>query len=266
PDGPLWYLPFELLPIGDRDGPLLGESTMVQYAPTPGLAIQPAAEPATLRTLGVAAGRFFAPADLDANQSKIESLMQALDPAVRLPSEPPVPGSLLGNQIGHLLVASARGMDPANPLEFSVASYDASSPQGSLKSWLRFPAASPRTVVLAGFRSAVASGKMGDGSEVFLTLCGLHAAGVREVMLSRWPVGGESTVIGVRELAQEVPFIGMAKGWQRARKILSQTELAPSEEPMLTKEESKLENLTGNEPFFWSSYLVSAALEKEGQP
>ncbi len=43
PDGPLWYLPFEILPMGDASSPLIADKISVRYAATPGLALKPVA-------------------------------------------------------------------------------------------------------------------------------------------------------------------------------------------------------------------------------
>jgi len=101
-------------------------------------------------------------------------------------------------------------------------------------------------------------GQMGTGDEVFTTLCALHAAGVRSVLLSRWAVGGESTATAIRELVQELPFDGMNAAWARARAVLRSTELNPAAEPLLMKAEHKLEGLTGDQPLFWAGYLLSS--------
>lgn len=265
PDGPLWYLPWEILPLGDADSALLGNEIQTRYAATPGLAVHPVAPPATGSTVAVVASRFFAPRDADANEAAVASITEALEQPRRLPGEAPVASSLLGEEVGHLMVAVPRGMDPADPLGFSVAAYDADSPAGTLGAWIRLPAATPRTVVLAGFRTAADTGRLGGGDEIFLALCGLQAAGVRDVMLSRWAVGGQSTALVMRELLQELPFTGMPAAWQRARTILRDTELDPAAEPLLTQAEHKIQGLTGDEPLFWAGYLLASPLVAETQ-
>ena len=266
PDGPLWYLPFELLPLGDVDSDLLGSAISVRYAATPGLALHPVAPPAVQQTVGIAAGSFFAPRDVEANQAAIEAIVDAVAEPVRLPGEEPIPGSLLGQSLGHLMVAAPQAMDPSDPFAFSVAAYDSGSPAGTLAAWMRFPAVAPRTVILSGFRTPVGSGKMGSGQEIFVALCALHASGVRDVMLSRWAVGGQSTAIAMKELLQELPFIGLQAAWTRARGLLRESELDPSKEPLLMQSEHEREGLTGSQPLFWASYLVASPFVAEAKP
>ena len=140
----------------------------------------------------------------------------------------------------------------------SVAPYDQSSAYGTLAAWMRFPVQCPRTVVLFGMRTPVDVGQMGTGDEIFTTLCALHSAGVRSVLVSRWAVGGESSAIALREFVQELPFTGMNASWHRARSVLRHSELNPAGEPLLIQAEHNLEGLTGDQPLFWSGYLVSS--------
>ncbi len=258
PDGPLWYLPLELLPVAGEDSPLIGDSIRVRYAATPGLALRSVAPPPVSRAIGLVADRFFAPADPDLNESITDSILDVVGEPVRLPGNPVTSSGLLGNSIGHLVVAAPRVCNAKSPLSMSIAPYDQGNPDGTVAGWIRFPAQVPRSVILAGFRTPVDAGQMGNGDEIFMTLCGLNAAGVRSVLLSRWAVGGESTAIALREFVQELPFAGMNKSWQRAVKVLRRTELDPAGEPLLTQADHKAEGLTGDQPLFWAGYMVSS--------
>lgn len=260
PDGALWYLPFELLPTDRADSELLGDLIQIRYAATPGLAIHPVAQPTTNRTIGVAASKFFVPGDAEENEVVIEELMTVLDNPVRLPGDSRIPASLTGDSFGHLFVAAPVTINPTTPLLTSVAAYDAGTQAGSVAAWMRYPQATPQTVVLSGHRSAVDSGRIGNGHEIFLTLCGLHAAGVRDVLISRWAVGGRSTAGAMQELLQELPFTGLVDAWKRARGFLRRTELDPSGEPRLIQAEHDREDITGDEPLFWASYLITSPL------
>ncbi len=262
PDGPLWYLPFELLPIEGEDSPLITDVMRIRYAATPGLALHPVAMPPSSRKIGVVADLFFAPRDPDRNEAITQSILDVCDDPVRLPDDVDTPTGLLGNSIGHLVVAAPRAANPANPLAMSVAPYDGTNAAGTVAGWMRFPAEVPRSVVLAGFRTPVGTGQMGTGDEIFMTLCGLNAAGVRSVLLSRWAVGGESTATALREFVQELPFAGMLASWQRATMVLRRSELDPATEPLMTKADHEYEGLTGDEPLFWAGYLVSAPDQK----
>lgn len=266
PDGPLWYLPLEILPIADAGGPSIGESMKVRYAATPGLAIHPVGGRTPRPNVGIVSRGFFAPRDRDADDLAVASVTEGIDDAVQLPGSNPVPGSLLGSSIGHLLVAVPQTPDLGRPLSLPVAAYDASQPAGTLAAWIRFPTAAPQSVILAGFRTPVDVGKLGTGQELFLTVCGLQTAGVRDVMVSRWAVGGLSTATLMRELMQELPHTGMSDAWHRARDLLQQTELNPAAEPLLSQGEQKRQGVTGREPLFWAGYLLASPLELDAGP
>ena len=262
PDGPLWYLPFELLPFGEADSPLWADKLQIRYAATPGLAFRPTGIPATSRVLGVVADKFFAPRDPEANESIVQSIADAVTDAVRIPEKLNLPTSLLGESVGHLLVAAPVTPNMKAPLAVGIAPYDRTLPEGSLAAWLRFPAKVPASVILPGFRSAVEVGQVGSGDELFSIVCGLQSAGVRSVLVSRWIVGGNSTSLALSEFVQELPFTGMVKSWQRARMILRQSEIDPTAEPLLTQADHDREGITGDEPFFWAGYLVAAPLSQ----
>jgi hypothetical protein len=258
PDGPLWYLPLEMLPIAGEESPLIGDSIRVRYAATPGLALHPVSPPPSSRAIGLVADRFFAPAEPELNETITQSILDVVGEPVRLPGTPATSTGMLGDSLGHLVVAAPRAANAKSPLMMSIAPYDQGNPAGTVAGWIRFPAQIPRSVVLAGFRTPVDGGQMGNGDEIFMTLCGLNAAGVRSVLLSRWAVGGESTAIALREFVQELPFAGMNESWQRATKVLRRTELDPTGEPLLTQADHKVEGLTGNQPLFWAGYMVSS--------
>ncbi|MFK8111018.1 MAG: hypothetical protein AB8B91_02385 [Rubripirellula sp.] len=258
PDGPLWYLPFEVLPIREPSDPLMGDKITVRYAATPGLAIKPVALPPHSRAVGLASSLFFAPRDPDLNAATVQSILDVVTDPVRIPEVTDVPSGLLGSKIGHLVVAAPRTPTPKTPFMMNVSSHDQGSPFGTLNGWMRFPATVPGSVILPGFRTAVDVGQMGSGNEVFLTLCALHSAGVRSVLMSRWAVGGESTAIVLRELLQELPFTGMNASWTRAKMLLRRSELDPTAEPLLTQADQEKEDLTGDEPLFWAGYLISS--------
>jgi hypothetical protein len=258
PDGPLWYLPFDILPLGDQSSSLIADRISVRYAATPGLALKPVALPPISRAIGVSADLFFAPGDRDANSATIQSILDVLNDPVRLPEVVDKPTGLLGNQLGHLVVAAPRTPNSKNQLLMSVAPYDQASPYSTLAAWMRFPAEVPRSVLLVGFRTPVGVGQMGNGNELFNTVCALNAAGVRNILLSRWDVGGESSAIVLRELLQELPFAGMNESWRRARMMLRRSELDPAAEPLLTQADHDRDGLTGDEPLFWAPYMISS--------
>ena len=262
PDRALWYLPFEILPLGDETSPLLGDKIKVRYAATPGLAFRPPAALSKNHVVGIGDDKFFAPRKPEINQAIVQSLADSVNDSLRLPKDLDVSTNLLADSVGHLLIAAPTIPGSDNPFATVVAPHDRGNPAGTLAAWMRFPAKVPASVLLPGLRTGAGTGQLGTGDEIFMTVCALQASGVRSVMLSRWIVGGESSSIVLNEFLQELPFSGMHASWQRARAMLRRSELSPTEEPMLTQAEHDIENLSGNEPFFWASYMVVAPFGK----
>jgi hypothetical protein len=93
------------------------------------------------------------------------------------------------------------------------------------------------------------------GSELFYASCGLMSAGAETVLLSRWRVGGQSTLDVVREFVQELPHASAADAWQRSVQLLRESPIDPASE-LRVEPGKKSVDLTGNHPFFWAGYLV----------
>ncbi len=266
PDGVLWYVPFDILPIAEKSSALIGDQIAIRYAATPGLALQHTKPPSTSGAIGIVAAPFFAPKDAELNRSIVDSITELIQDPVELPETGGLPSGWLGPSIEHFVVAAPLIANPKNQLMMSVSPYDHSSPYGTLAGWMGFPAVVPRSAVLIGLRTPIDGGKMGTGDEIFVTICALRAAGVENILLSRWAVGGESTAVLLRELLQELPYAGMNNAWQRAKMVLRRSELDPEGEPLLTKADRQRQALTGEEPLFWSGYVVSTPTLAEPPP
>lgn len=265
PDGMLWYLPFELLPMGDENTDLLGERLAIRYSTTPGLALHPVAFPNFERPTGLVSQLFFAPRDGEANAQAVKTIQDALKASTTLPSDPAVVSSMLGESIGPLAVFGIVTPNLAQPFSLAPALYDAAEPLGSLNAWMRFPSRVPPSLFLPGYRTAATSPSLGDGRELFLTLTAMHCAGVRDIVISRWAVGGESTAILAQEFLQELPFEGFQPAWQRAVQALRKAPLRPAGEPLLGTKDQSREELTGDHPLFWAGYMIDAPLVQDAK-
>jgi hypothetical protein len=265
PDGLLWYLPFEILPVDDERSDPLGDSLEITYAASPALAMFPTSNPANNPNVAIAAGRFFAPREPEVNQSIVQSIVDsaAAGATLRLPDDVAVPTSWTGVMAGHVIIAEPTTPNETGMLETPLATYETSLPFGRLKSWLAYPAAMPESVLLSGFRSNLDTNRSVSGAEIAQTIMALQYGGVRDVILSRWAVGGESTATLLREYIQEVPFEGAGPAFERATSILQRTEISPLREPTLLGSDQDRERLTGAQPFFWSTYLRASPV---GEP
>jgi hypothetical protein len=259
PDGTLWYLPFELLGHDATAKTLWADRYVVTYASTPGLAIHNVAINRPDRPTGVHSSLFFSPQDAEANALHLKTVVSALQLVQTLPGQPAIATSSLGESVGRLVVF---GVVIPNIKDLSVTTpglYDATSPEGTIASWLRFPSLVPSQVILPGYRTAGASPSLGDGREIFWVLTAMHCSGVRNVLLSRWPVGGESTSLLFKEFLQELPYDDTHMAWHRAVESLRNASLDPTSEPLLSGKDAEIQDLTGKTPLFWAGYLLDAS-------
>jgi hypothetical protein len=74
-------------------------------------------------------------------------------------------------------------------------------------------------------------------------------------MLSRWRVGGQSTLDVVREFVQELPHTAAGEAWQRSVQLAMETPVDPESE-LRVKAGREAVELTAKHPFFWAGYLV----------
>ncbi len=261
PTGALWYLPFEMLPTAEAGSARLNAATKITYAPTPGLAIH--AVPASDSNLPVAilTDLFFAPRDAERNEEIAQTLQAAVENPLVLPGPASAPGQWIGASSRHLVVAAP--VTPAKaplPFAWSPLVYDGGMPGGQLADWMRLPFQPPESLALPGLRTGAVQAQAGHGEELFYASMALHASGVSKLILSRWPVGGESTGLLLKEYVQELPFIGSDAAWRRGVAIMREAELDPTREPLLTSGDAEHEQLTGDQPLFWAGYMQFGGL------
>ena len=263
PYGSLWYLPMEILPFDQPDGKRMGEVFKISYAPTPGLAVNPLPVSSAKGTAGVT-GRFFVPNDVELSGEFDQDVLAAVQDTVQLPNDSSISGAFVGTKLERVWIASLLQAPDKLPLNFSPLAYDAEQVGGSLGDWLRYPWGAPSEVILPGFQSSIMRGAKPTGTDLFMVTCGLHAAGVKNILISRWPVGGASTASLMMEHLGDVPFSNPSDSWQRSLVLLRGQELDPTLEPILSKGDAEKGVITGDHPLFWSGYMMfGAELQKE---
>jgi hypothetical protein len=143
------------------------------------------------------------------------------------------------------------------PFGWSPLVLDGGRPGSTLADWLQLPLTGLDQVILPGFHTPAESAlkRAGTGDEVFLAVCGLMGSGCRTILLSRWRVGGQSTIDLLREFIQELPHESAASAWRRSVQLASDRLLDPSQEGRL-RPSPVAEGLKADHPFFWSGYLL----------
>ena len=146
------------------------------------------------------------------------------------------------------------------PYGWSPAQLDSGKPGNCLSDWVQLPWGAPAQVLLPGFHTAAEDGlkrlTKNKGNDLFLTTCGLMAAGSRTVLLNRWRTGGQTAYDLVVEFARELPFSDAAAAWQRSVQLVRGSELNPELEPRIRWPQDTDAAINAEHPFFWAGSLL----------
>ena len=274
PDGILWYFPFELIQIGTSEESVnLADKMDIRYAPTLGTAV---ADDRTPRRFGkslVVAGRTNARDDQELAEGSFETLKSEMGGAEMITKSNKVPSNLLSSLVDQIVVWSE--IDAADETNTSISpmQFDAGRTGSALGSWLQLPWTDIDQAVLPGFKSAGSGGKSvnSNGEELFLMSCTMLATGTKSLLISRWPVGGQTTMEFTRQFAVESGNRTPSEALRRSIQLVQQTEIDLKLEPRIRDKKMDLP-LKGEHPLFWASYMLmdltthAAEPEDDGEP
>ena len=259
PDGVLWYLPFEMLPVGDAKEyrPMITR-TRVRYAPTVGLSMPLREGRKSSVEIGVALGKLYPNDSADTVEASWEQLRRVANHVVPLRNPLPVASPALAALLDGVIVLDE--IQPtATPMEWSPIPLDRVKSIGTLNAWLSLPWKSVDEVILPGFHTAaensLKTAGTSPGSELFLATTGLMATGTRTVLISRWRTGGHTAIELIREFVQELPFSTADEAWQRAVQLVTMSPLDPTREPRIRRKPDA-EPLKADHPFLWAGYML----------
>ncbi|MGE3777856.1 MAG: CHAT domain-containing protein, partial [Pirellulaceae bacterium] len=259
PDRFLWYLPFEALPAKEEEAaPPLLSLVRVRYVPTVALAV-PDQRPFSLaKSTVVVTGKMFTNDDMADAVSAADQLRKVLGEVTELKSLP-APGSLLSVMGQRTLVLHDAGDSGRTAYDWAPLQLDHDKPGNSLAGWMAMPWGAPEQLIIPAFHSgaesAAALRRGMNGDEIFLSACGLMAAGSRTVLLSRWRTGGRTAFDLTREFTQELPFVSAPNAWQRSVQLLWEKELQLDREPRV-KAGNVDSSIKATHPFFWAGYVL----------
>ena len=269
PDGLLWYLPFELLPVGQPEqGELqlrLHDVCHIRYCPTRSLVVgdrRPLPERPLIAVYNSLSHRSD-PAGRAVGS--LERFATALDNAVCLsPTAAKLPVSLAASLVDTVAIfddLTPRPGDVGMPFVPAVAG----RPGMSLADWLLPPVKNARCVLLAGLPTQFGGGlgtRAGQsGDDLFLIAMDLVAAGAETAVLSRWNVGGRVGLdLGIEFLRdqQQTGAISVppaAESWRRAVELVTAEQPDFLLEPRLQLTRDKVP-ADATHPFFWAGYTL----------
>jgi hypothetical protein len=239
PDGMLWYLPFELLPVGSARAAAAGqrpprpqaqamESTAgsgrtgvaaepesrrlhevfrIRYCPTRSLAVLRFETAGSGGPVGIYTGRLFRGDKPAVAQEWAARLAGSIDRAVVLPAPAPAaPMPLVASLVDTLLVFDELSGDGPVSTRSLFSSQGGKSAM-TFGDWLSSPSKRPRCIVLPGFQSAMAGGltklPARPGEDIFMAVTDLVAAGGRTAVVSRWRMGGKTGIDLVEEFLRD---------------------------------------------------------------
>lgn len=278
PDGWLWYVPFELLPVSSARGAAaaepprpLGEICRIRYCPTRSLAVAGFPTPRMTGPVGIHAGRMARADDFAAVAALRARTTAAIDRAVPVTI---APGGPAGGLVASLFDALAM-FDESTP---AVLVPPAAGKGGlALAEWLAPPAKRPRVVLVPGLQTAMADGLREKsppprpGDDLFLPATDLLAAGAHTALLARWRVGGGTCADLMTEFLREAtaapaePPESAAAHWRRAVDLVTAGSPDLEREPRLRQHGDEVLP-DARHPFLWAGYVLIDCGSGEAPP
>ena len=256
PDGLLWYLPFELLRVGNEtNAATLFSKLDVRYAPTMSTAVPDGRHSQRFARTAVVTGRINNRDDEERIKLGFDDLKNEIPGAVAIDARLPADASVFSTTVDQLVVWNDLKLN-RNPYTMTPMAV-ASGRNDALSNMMELPWQGVEHVVLPGLSTAAASGarSRATGQELFLSACGLMAAGSRTVVLSRWKVGGQSTLDLTREFIRELPTSSASEAWRRSVELLQNAPLDYNAETRV-RAKRNAPPLKTDHPFFWAGYMV----------
>jgi hypothetical protein len=255
PDGPIWYVPFELV-MAESAPPA---PLRIRYSPMVSMSLPndlpPAKFPKTML-----AGRRSSVAALQTRYDQQFTLLKTIIPDVE--SYPPtskIPTSLLSAVTDCLIVWTDEWKTSANLHGFSWIP-DSSNKAGlALTDWLRLPWSGPRQIIVPQFSTAAGGGLKSNelnGRELFLLSCHAIAGGAQSLLISRWNVGDSSAFQASGEFAAAARELPAIDAWLQTLEKIRALPIDVSETARVRAPATGPGDRKSTHPFFWSGYLL----------
>jgi len=252
PDGLLWYVPLEALPLAyEGHDKTLIEMCPIRYSPTLFLSA-PRFAGSKIENMMVAHSKMHPRGEIEPVADAVTDIKKSLRNTTAYDSEVFLPTSLHSWLPDHLMVWSASAY-PDDVYQFTPVPFDKSS-LGTVSSWMSLPAKGPKHLSLPALQP-FGKGRRVDGSEMFLMTTAMMASGSQSIMLSRWPGGGKASIDLSSGYARRLPETSAAQALRKSILETRKMDFEAEQEPHV-KVDDDSPALTLEHPFFWSGFLV----------
>lgn len=260
PDGVLWYVPFEILPVGEGDEEkYLSELVDIRYSPTLFLAIGSQRPARPVERSAVVTARMNQRGEAELSNLEFAKLVQNLPDAIQFDTPIRVPSNYFASLFDQLVVWSEIRPTKSGPLAMTPMQIDLGNEGTTLQSWMSLPWDGPEHVVMPGFQSDGGAGMRGNknGTDLFLTSIGLMASGSRTALISRWATGGKTALELTGQYATNLNADGSVKAVREAREFTRELDVDFENEPRIRFKKTD-PAIKAEHPFFWASHMLFA--------
>ncbi len=266
PDGLLWYVPFEILQIGDNvnDSKNLNDVIKIRYLPMASMLVGGKRKTKNDQRVAVVTGKYHPKAELSITQRGFEELSDSITNAQSYNRAVKIPSNLTNAATDALLVWQNLKVS-ANEGPFSLTPFyaDKGRPGSQLGQWLDAPWNSVDQAVLPAFTSNGAAGvrSRSDGSDLFFTTTALMASGVRSILISRWNPGGKNSVDISRQFMVESRNKSTVEALDISTRAARDLEIKFEDEIRVKPPRKDPQPFKAEHPFFWAGNML---LDLEG--
>ena len=260
PDGILWYVPFEILQTGAQaNWTNLHESVRIRYLPLISLTSSSRQKNDPRTRIAVIADKLHNKSEPELSFEAFEKLSDTLTNATSFSRQFKIPSNLFGSVIDTLLVWSDIKFEPrAGTYAIEPFQLDSSRNGSTLADWLTAPWRGPQSLVLPGFSSGAAAGlkSRSNGNEMFLLSCGFLATGARNVLISRWRVGGQTSFDLSSDYVIRSKNQAGADAIYDAFAAIRDSDIDFDKEIRIKQSRKKVDKLKAQHPFFWAGNML----------
>ena len=254
PDGFLWYLPFEMLPL--KDG-LIGSRYPVRYLPMLSLTAGDGREVQASGRTAVIETELIAGETEETGIAGTDQFKVRIPRLSHLPLPHIVPSNLIVANCNRLIVMSDVVGQGKRPFQWIPITQDRAKKGDPLEAWFALPWSSCDQVLLPAFHTAAedAMRRGGTGNEIFFSVCGLMATGTRTILLTRWRTGSPTAYPLICEFTDRLTKQAPDQAWFESAEWFRNQPLDAEKEPRLKSPDAKLPT-TMKHPFFWGGYML----------